>query len=224
MNLASTFRNIVLSLAVCCAAAGFAQGGNDPEAVNLLKKVEAKNGEVRSVSGSFSQTLTDPAFGETVDSQANFQMLKPSNFKVQYLAPKESLNLISGQTSYRYVPSLKQVERYQFKKANTARDLNYMLLGFGAKTEDVLSVYTVKSLPGGKGVKLVPRDKKEAPFKYIDVELNSDLLPKRFTMEQNDSAKMIVNLDTSSLQLNPSLSERDFRPNFPRDAKTVDMQ
>src|SRR5688572_2520576 len=137
------------------AAAGTQQSANDPEAVALLQQIEQQHGAVRSVLGTFRQQRIDSSFGaDKKDSTARFALLKPSNFKVEYLSPKPSMNLITGNTSYYYVPEQKQVQKYTFKKRATVRDLNYLLLGFGAPTQELLSVYTVQRGNNQNSVKL----------------------------------------------------------------------
>jgi outer membrane lipoprotein-sorting protein len=204
---------------------GEAQSGaaaaNDPTGVALLQQMEQQHGSMRSVTGSFSQVRTDPAFGEKIDAKARFALLKPDNFRVEYLPPKESVNLISGRTTYRYVPANKQVERY---RSASARDVTYMLLGFGASAQELLKVYTVQPGENGNSIKLLPRNKKESQYKYVVMEIDpARLLPRRFSMEQSDGTKIVVTMDTDGLQVNAPLSGRDFQPNFPPEAKMVDM-
>ena len=202
-----------------------ATGQNDPAAVSLLQAIEQQHGSMRSVAGNFTQKRIDASFGaDKIDSTARFSLLKPNNFKVEYLNPKQSMNLITGQTNYYYVPEQKQVQKYTFKKRSTVRDLNYILLGFGAPTQELLSVYTVQRGDSKNSVKLIPHDLKEAQFKYITMEVTDDLLPKRFSMEQTEGSKLVVTIDTASLQLGAPLSANDFKPNWPAGTNEVDMQ
>lgn len=194
---------------------------NDPAAVGLLQQIEQQHGTMRSVAGSFSQVRTDPAFGEKIEAKARFALLKPDSFRVEYLPPKASVNLITGRTTYRYVPENKQVERY---KSASAKDVIYMLFGFGASTEEVLKIYTVQAGESASSIKLIPRNKKESQYKYVVMDIDPRrLLPRRFSMEQSDGTKIVVSMDTDSLQINAPLSSQDFQPNFPREAKMVDM-
>ncbi|MGI8905448.1 MAG: LolA family protein [Candidatus Sumerlaeaceae bacterium] len=202
-----------------------AEIANDPAAVALLQQIESQHGGVRSVVGSFTQQRIDSSFGaDKKDSTARFALLKPNNFKVEYLSPKQSMNLINGQTSYYYVPDQKQVQKYTFKKRATVRDLNYLLLGFGAPTQELLAVYTVQRGDAKNSIKLIPRNTRDAQFKYILMELTDSLLPKRFSMEQTEGSKLFVNIDTAGLQIGAPLSPRDFQPNWPSGTNEVDMQ
>ncbi|MCX7019716.1 MAG: outer membrane lipoprotein carrier protein LolA [bacterium] len=204
---------------------------NDPQAVELLQRIEQKYGAIKTFSGAFRQVRKDPAFDEKIESQGRFHIMKPSNFRAEYYSPNESVNLISGQYSYRYVKQLKQVERYKFKGEDNVRDLNYMLLGFGVKTDDLLRVYYAQWLgesmgKGYQAVKLVPRDRQDANFKHLSIVITADdqLLPAQFSLEQLDGALVTANLDLKSLEIGGSIDEKLFRPDFPRDAQVVDIE
>ena len=180
----------VAALAALSCATAPAQGG-DKEAVDLLRRIEAKYAQTPSVSGSFTQIRDDKTFGEKTQAQAAFYLLKPSYFRADYAAPNSSVNLITPEYSYRYVPQLKQVERFRIRDTGTVQDLNFMLLGFGVKTEDVLRFYSVKWLTEGvpkghHGIQLTARDKEKASFKYVTILVTADdrLLPAQFSMEQ----------------------------------------
>jgi outer membrane lipoprotein-sorting protein len=223
-------RLAVTAAALLLAAAAAAQSA-DKEAVDVLRQIEAKYAQVPSVSGAFTQTRDDKAFGEKTQSQATFALLKPNYFRADYAAPNSSVNLITPEYSYRYVPQLKQVERFRIRNTGTVQDLNFMLLGFGVKTEDVLRFYSVRWLTQGvpsghHGIQLTPRDKEKAAFKYVTILVTADgrLLPAQFSMEQLDGVRLTANLDLGSLEMGKSLDEGRFRPKFPRDAEMVDIQ
>jgi hypothetical protein len=43
-------------------------------------------------------------------------------------------------------------------------------------------------------------------------------------MEQNDGGKLVVNLNTSGIQVGAPLSADDFAPNWPKGTSEVDME
>jgi outer membrane lipoprotein carrier protein len=198
-------------------------GSSENQAVDILRRMQQKYSTVKSVRGSFTQQREDPTFKKTITSPANFMLLKPNYFRADYQAPEPSTQLIYGNTSYTYVPKLKQVTTYKFKNESSIRDLNYLLLGFGANTDEVLKVYHVSPLKSGFGVQLVPRESSD--FKYILMEVDPNTLsPVRFSMEQPDKTKLSVVIDPSSVQMNAPLSPGDFKPNFPAGTRSVSMQ
>ncbi len=201
----------------------------DSQAVDLLGKLETKYASIQTVSGSFVQVRDDKAFGEKMTSTANFYLLKPNNFRAEYQAPDESVNLISGEYSYRYVPKLRQVERYRFRNSGTAQDLNFMLLGFGVKTDDVLKSYNVKYVSdagaGRVGVRLTPLNPENAAFKNITVAVDAKtFVPEQFSMEQLDGVTVTATLQGASLQIGAAIDKSKFAPRWPREAEVVDIQ
>ncbi|MBX7244050.1 MAG: outer membrane lipoprotein carrier protein LolA [Candidatus Sumerlaeaceae bacterium] len=218
------------------AAAGESAGkskskaANDEKAVDVLRQLEQRYSGVNTVQGQFAQQTFDPSFNQTIASQAKFYLLKPNKFRVDYQPPKESTNLVTGQEFYQYVPELKQVQTFKFENRETPQDLNYMLLGFGVKAEDVLKVYSVHLLTEGIsansiGIQLTPLDKKTANFAYVTIQITTDqLIPWQFSIEQLSGVRTTANLDLKNLKLGGSLRESIFTPNFPKDAVVVQMQ
>jgi outer membrane lipoprotein-sorting protein len=204
---------------------------NDDQAIQVLQEIEKRYSGVNTVAGQFHQVMEDPAFQDRIESDAKFYILKPNKFRAEYQPPKVSVNLITDQYSFRYIPELKQVERYQFQNRNTVQDLNYMLLGFGAKTTDLLKVYAVKWLTEGiaqgyYGIELVPVDKETANFKSVTILITKDgnYLPAQFSMEQLSGIRTTASLDMQKLEIGARINESRFRPDFPKDAVYVDIE
>lgn len=210
-----TLKQTALAALFCiCSVTAFSQN----QGVALLQKMESQFQNLKSVAGSFSQTRTDPTFKTKVTVPARFELLKPNYFRAEFQDAQgqaPSVQLITNNMYYHHVPKLNQVNTYKFQGESNVRDLNYLLLGFGAKADEITKVYSVTSLESGNGVRLTPRSQKEASFQYITMEVDQQsLYPTRFTMRQSDGADLIVVMNTSSLQINPSLSPSDFKPNF----------
>jgi len=217
-----------LAAAVLCLApvTAAAQGSG----MDLLKKMEEKFQGLKSVSGEFTQQLSDSdkAFADLkkpTPTAAHFSLLKPNFFRAEYQdAPGQppSVQLISGQMFYNYVPQLKQVTTYKFQGASNVRDLNYLLLGFGAKADEVQRVYSVEAVKNG--VKLTPRNPQEASFRYIIMHVDpQSLYPTDFAMKQSDGKDLVVKMNLGTLKINPPLSPGNFQPNFPKEAARVSM-
>lgn len=194
-------------------------GGSDQQAVQLLQAIEQKYGNVPSVTGSFTQVLHEPAFGKGKPMNATFSLLKPKDFKIEYTTPEPNVTLVTGGSLYKYVPKLKQVTKHNLKQA----DLHYLALGFGARTSDILNIYNVKG--SREGIQLQPKRSKGSQFNSMTIDVDpNELVPEKFTVEQSDGTKIELAINKSSLRFNVPLSQRDFRPSFPRDAQVVDME
>jgi outer membrane lipoprotein-sorting protein len=211
-----------------------AKAATDEKALDLLRQMEARYAQVQAVSGTFKQTRVeqdDSGFGgNKIESQAEFSLLKPNKFRADYKAPYESTNLITDDSYYRYTKAVNQVEQYKFQGRMNVQDLNYMLLGFGAKVDDITAVYNVKWLssgvaPGYHGIQLTPRDVKNSGFKYITILITADqnLRPAQFSMEQG-GARITADLDLKKLNIGGSVSASVFQPNWPKRAQVVPIQ
>lgn len=205
-----------------------AQGAITPQEV--LARLEATHSGATAISGTYTQVRDDAATDDRIVSIADFKMLKPSRFRAEYRKPRATTVLAADDLMYRYIPANKQVERYQFKRKATAQDLTFLLLGFGARVQDVLKVYNARparNLPGNVvGVTLVPKDSKSAGFRSVTIHVTPDerALPVRFIVDQSKDVTITVEMDMRTLNLNARVSESSFRPNFPRDAEVVDVQ
>lgn len=220
-----TIKQTALAALFCiCSVTAFSQN----QGVALLQKMESQFQNLKSVAGTFAQTRTDPTFKTKVTVPARFELLKPNYFRAEFQdvqGQTPSVQLITKQMFYHFVPKLNQVTTYKFQGESNVRDLNYLLLGFGAKTDEITKVYSVSPLESGNGVRLTPRSQKEASFQYITMEVNPQTLyPTRFTMRQTDGTDLIVVMNPGSLQMNPSLSPSDFEPNFGKGVHQVSMQ
>jgi outer membrane lipoprotein-sorting protein len=196
----------------------------------VLRRLEATHATVTAISGTYTQVRDDRATDDRIISVADFKMLKPNRFRADYRKPRATTILALDDLMYRYIPANKQVERYQFRRRATAQDLTFLLLGFGARVEDVLKVYEARpprNLPTGvHGVTLVPKDAKSAGFRSLTIHVTPDdqALPVRFVVDQSKDVTITVEMDRASLNMQARLSESSFRPNFPRDAEVVDVQ
>lgn len=209
-------------------------GRNDAEAVELLRAIEKRHGSSQSVSGSFQQSKRVAGSPSAIKTVASFSLVKPNKFRADYFKPGQengqpmTTNLIVGRDSWEYVRDLEQVSHYRFQDEKNVRDFNYLLLGFGAHTEDLLKVYRVTNLEkaprGYRGLRLLPLDPRDAGFKYITLLVTDDanLLPAQFSMVQADDSQVTVDLDLNTLQLGARVNEKIFRPDFP-DADLVEM-
>lgn len=223
----ASIATLIGSLAAGCfaqkggAASDSASGGSSAE--QILNKMQQKYSQVVGVQGQFTQTRVHPAFGEEFKVDAQFSILKPSLFKVEFAAPRASVNVLKDDTLYRYEPSTKNYVRHRLKRDVLAQDLGYLMLGFGAKTQDVLSRFTAKSSADGKQITFTPRKAGAGEYTEIIMQITDEYRPKQFTMTQPDKTKLIVSLGSVNLQA--PLTAQHFDPSqiAPRGTKLVDM-
>lgn len=200
------------------------------QAVQILRQLEEKYSQIRTVTGKFRQATVDATFGEKIESTGRFYLKKPDRFRADYDPPHATTTIIADGYSYRYVPQLKQVERYQIATDQPITQVNYMLLGFGARTDDIVKVYCVAladKAPDAKFItlELTPIEAESAPFRMLRMRLAAkDLIPVEFEVVQWDEGVIRAELDSASLQFNGDIRETTFMPRFPRDAQIVDIR
>ncbi|MCX7625788.1 MAG: outer membrane lipoprotein carrier protein LolA [Candidatus Sumerlaeaceae bacterium] len=199
--------------------------------IEILKSLEERYAGVKTIRGTFSQTTLDQTFGEKIESQGVFYLKKPNRLRIDYNPPHETTLLVSERMMYRYIPQLKQVERYRIDPTNSIVEVNYMLLGFGASTQDILGAYRVTlagEKPGEKTtqvLRLVPQRSEEASFKTIEMIVDTERrIPLEFRVTQLDGTVATVKLDPSALTLDVPLDDKLFRPSFAPDAQIVDVK
>jgi len=202
----------------------------DTDALQILRQLEKKYSQIYTVTGKFRQVTVDSIFGEKIESTGKFYLKKPDRFRADYDPPHATTTIISNAYSYRYVPQLKQVERYRIPTDQPLTQVNYMLLGFGAHTEDIVKVYRVALADTTQEAKLMtleltPIDAESAPFRMLRMHLSAtDLTPVEFEIVQWDEGVIRARLDSASLQFNGDIPDTMFIPRFPRDTQTVDIR
>lgn len=199
--------------------------------VEVLKSLEERYESVKTIKGTFSQTTLDPTFGETIESKGTFYLKKPNRLRIDYAPPHQTTLLVTERMMYRYIPQLKQVERYRIDPSNAIVATNYMLLGFGANTQDVLHAYRVTlatdkaEIKATKVLRLIPLRPEEASFKAIEMVVDTEQrIPLEFRVTQLDGTVATVKLDALAMTLDAPLDDKLFRPSFPPDAQTVDVK
>lgn len=200
----------------------------DRNGAEILKLLEARYAGVKTVKGSFTQVTVDTTFGEKIESRGSFYLKKPNRLRIDYARPHETTLLVTDRTLYRYVAQLKQVERYRIDPSNSIVETNYMLLGFGADTREVLRAYKVNLLRRERGqavLRLVPEHPEEASFKSIEMTVDTKAqIPVEFRVAQLDGTEAVVHINPSSIVIDAPLQDNLFRPVFASDAQVVDMK
>lgn len=220
--------------AVCAnssADVDFDSPSTDTEArgVEILKMLEEKYQETKTIYGEFKQLKVSEWFLEEIHSEGKFWYEKPGRFRCEYLPPNEQVNLVLDDMAYVYIPDIKQVEIYHFKTgAGPVRKLNQMLLGFGVSVKDVLDVYNVNWLPEEQtedtlALVFRPKSREEGlSFKAIKMWISrSALLPQRLVFLEDTGDR--TEIDILEVEFNKKIKDSVFEPDFPDDAEVIEQ-
>ena len=138
----------VPDLAIDIAADGtpIPGGVNRPTSgtMGLLRRLEQRHDEVKTVWSTFKQTKVSEIFQETISSEGQLWFEMPDRFRCDY--EDELISLIVGNTIWMYVPANNQVEILRYE-SDEERDqqLHSIVLGFGFKTEEMIRSYEIHS-------------------------------------------------------------------------------
>lgn len=203
---------------------------NNPEAIELLKKIEAKHQTIQRVQCEFTQKKTSSLFLETIESKGNFWYVKPDQnnpdrLRIEYTKPDILINMIIGDAAYIVNPVIRQVEKYNFKKEDrTTQQLNQMLLGFGQSVTELEKFFHIelaeKDPRADENLLSVIFEPlphvKNRLFKKCQVNISQkadELYPKSFIIEDTQGDTTLVTIH--SVIWNGEISEDKFSLNFP---------
>jgi len=206
----------------------------DSGAMEILQRLEKLHAPHTIVSGTFSQTKTDPVFLEDIRSSGSFYFERagatrpdaPDRFwfqsnEVQGGNYRTSTHWVIGNEAINYFPSLRQVERYRLPQVESGiGQYNPMALAFGLEPEKILRYFTVEELPTTRTdvarLAFTPTGPpNERPFRRFILHLRrADLEPVLFEIEEVDDSTTRIRV--AALQWNPRAQPERFQLNFPR--------
>ncbi len=207
----------------------------------LLRALEARHAEARTVYGEFEQLKVSEIFLEETRSRARFWFEKPDRFRVEYTPPDALTNLIVEEAIYVYVPAIEQVEVYRFaSRQERDQQLHSLVLGFGFKADDLVRDYIIRSSlevgdlaaqtgvagPTGEPIALLdlsPRPAVMETSPFVELKLWVDtagLLPQRVWFEDYNGETTMIRIEKIDLNLPPP--EGIFRPVWPRGTEIID--
>lgn len=200
------------------------------EALEFLKKLEAKNKDVKTIEGKFSQVKNQKIFLEEIKSEGVFYFKKPGKFRCDYLAPNEMINYLIDNVAYMYVPENKQVDKYTFNsEGSQIKQLNQMLLGFGVSVNDIDKVFNYEidsSLTDKKDERalvLVPKEKdKGVGISRVHLWFDSaTLTPKKILSFEESGDETTITI--KDIKVNKGIPDDKFIPKFPKDVDIIEQ-
>jgi outer membrane lipoprotein-sorting protein len=195
----------------------------DP-ALAFLHRAEARNASTKSLSATFSQTRVDNAFLDEVTSEGEFWYREPAQFRASYKDENSSeLWMVDGRIIV-YVPEIAQVDIITPRQGNRA-PIHQMLLGFGTRVEQILSVFDVsmapEQRPGLLGIEFESRDlARSLEMERITIYFDEERAEPRVIVAQADDST--ITIDLKSIKFNPSINDAVFEPSWPDSAFVIE--
>ncbi|HNY28622.1 MAG TPA: outer membrane lipoprotein carrier protein LolA [Candidatus Sumerlaeota bacterium] len=214
-----------------------------PEIQSILKDLETKHANLKTVQAEFGQVKVWQEFNE-VKSQGKLYIEQPSREQAGRLrcdleaekgeqGIEPSSTLFVNNTLFDYTPALKQVDKITFDSEDEAREqLRMLLLGFGVSSQEILSSYnvekagnvpeTAKTEKPLVGLSFIPL-KKEVRNQIVSVSvwLNRDtLLPH--CIQIKEVSENVTTITIRSLKLDEPIKASLFEPKWPANVKVIE--
>jgi outer membrane lipoprotein-sorting protein len=214
-----------------------------PEIQKILKELETKHANLKTVQAEFGQVKAWQDF-EPIKSQGKLFIEQPDReqagrLRCELEAEKgeqgiePTTTLFVNNTFYDYTPSLKQVDKLTFDSEDEARErLRMLLLGFGVSSQEVLTSYnvekagdvpeTAKTEKPLIGLSFTPL-KKEVRSQIVNVSVWLDretLLPHAIRIEEVSGDMTTITI--RSLKLNEPIKASLFEPKWPDGVKVIE--
>ena len=171
--------------------------------------------EMHSLTGNFTQKVTDQNGATLQEVSGQFFFKKPNLFKWDYLKPSKTQLISDGELLYFYDPDLKQVVISQLKKIGGVSPAMLLV------TEDIESLFDISTIKDKKGInwfKALPHEPEKANFKEVYIY---------FIQEQLKGMKIIDGFEnTTEIQFlnvnrNKDINEAIFLFNTPEDIDII---
>lgn len=171
--------------------------------------------EMHSLTGNFTQKVTDQNGATLQEVSGQFFFKKPNLFKWDYLKPSKTQLISDGELLYFYDPDLKQVVISQLKKIGGVSPAMLLV------TEDIESLFHISTIKDKKGInwfKAKPHEPEKANFKEVYIY---------FIQEQLKGMKIIDGFEnTTEIQFlnvnrNKDINEAIFLFNTPEDIDII---
>ncbi|HKQ62994.1 MAG TPA: outer membrane lipoprotein carrier protein LolA [Candidatus Polarisedimenticolaceae bacterium] len=213
-----------MSLRSICAALLLAAGTSwAAEPAEVLKRFDAAQSSVHSLSAEFVQTTTNRLLAQPIVARGKFYMTRPASLRLDYVAPERMNVVIDGDQYTGYFPNRNKVEKRDIKRWS-----HYIFRFFGLQaTEELAKIYDLRVEPpaaAGEGPVVVLDPKKKRLKKRIDelrfwLDAKTYLPVKVRYQKENGDAQVI---EFHDLRVNPDLAANFYRVDVPSGVTVTD--
>jgi outer membrane lipoprotein-sorting protein len=215
--------------AVVCATHLWAQQNAAPATTEtVLAMMDKSAADFRSLTADLENTKYTDVVKDSSTETGRIYVRKDQKMRIEIVKPDPRTILRTGDSLFVYTPKIKRVEEYDLGK-NRAMVDQYVLLGFGTKSQNMLKSYDVKlageeQLDGKKTflLELTPKsDDVRRQITKIQMWIDeSSWLPmqqKFFEIGGGD----YIQFHYSNVMKNLKISDSRFKQDWPKDANRV---
>jgi len=216
-------------VALFCSSLLAAQQNGAPTTVaNVLQMMDKSASDFRSLTADLENTKYTDVVKDTSIETGRIYVRRDQKMRIEITKPDPRTILRTGDSLYMYTPKIKRVEEFDLGK-NRAMVDQYVLLGFGTKSQNLEKSYDVKltgeeQLDGRKTylLELTPKsDDMRKKITKIQMWIDSaSWLPAQQKFFEAGSGDYIQ-FHYSNVMKNLKISDSRFKQDWPKDASRV---
>ena len=211
-----------LSIALAVVAAPLAAQSTDA----TIDRAVAAWAKVKTVRGTFEQTVTNSLTGSSANSRGTYAQERPNRLAIRFEQPGTDAIIADGKVVWVYLPSSapgQVIKRPATDRASVPIDLTGQFLDSPRTKYDITAAgtRTVSGHPA-HGLTLVPKAGTSAPFTKATVWIDDDdALIREF--EETESTGVTRRVRLTSVEPNAPVARSDFTFVVPKGVKVVDQ-
>ncbi len=215
-------RLIPTALLVACVAVPL--GAQNVDAT--IDKAVAAWSKVKTVRGTFEQTVTNQITGSSATARGQYVQERPNRLSIRFSQPASDAIVADGKAVWIYLPSTSAgqvIKRPAADPSATPIDLTGQFLDSPRAKYDITAAGN-KTVDGhaARALKLVPKKGSNAPFTQATVWVDDDdALIREF--EETEPSGVTRHVRLTALELNPAIDRSAFIFNVPAGVKIVDQ-
>jgi outer membrane lipoprotein carrier protein len=182
--------------------------------------------KVKTVRGTFEQTVTNSLTGSSANSRGTYAQERPNRLAIRFEQPGTDAIIADGKVVWVYLPSSapgQVIKRPATDRASVPIDLTGQFLDSPRTKYDITAAgtRTVSGHPA-HGLTLVPKAGTSAPFTKATVWIDDDdALIREF--EETESTGVTRRVRLTSVEPNAPVARSDFTFVVPKGVKVVDQ-
>jgi outer membrane lipoprotein-sorting protein len=217
-----------LGVVVCATHLWAEQNAAPASTENVLAMMDKSASDFKSLTADLDNTKYTDVVKDSSTETGHILVRKDQKMRIEIVKPDPRTILRTGDSLFVYTPKIKRVEEYDLGK-NRAMVDQYVLLGFGTKSQNMLKSYDVKltgeeQLDGKKTfvLELTPKsdDVRRQITKiqmWIDASSWLPIQQKFFETGGGD----YIQFHYSNVMKNLKISDSRFKQDWPKDANRV---
>jgi outer membrane lipoprotein carrier protein len=193
---------------------------------STIDRAVAAWAKVKTVRGTFDQTVTNPLIGTSASAHGNYAQERPNRLAIRFLPPQSDAIVSDGTTLWIYLPASapgQVIKRRATDRESVPIDLTGQFLDAPRSKYDITAAGT-KTVDGHAthALNLVPKAGASSPFTKATVWIDDDdSLIREF--EETETSGVVRHVHLTSVNPNVNVDRSTFTFTVPAGVKIVDQ-